>query len=67
MPWPEAVTAQKRYLETIAEEIRQKISEGASLADAASSVGLDEKDNWLLFDEFNARNVSATFAELEWE
>ena len=67
MPWPGAVTAQLRYLQTIAKEIRQKIRDGSSLADAAGSVGLGEKDAWLLFDEFNARNVSAAFAELEWE
>jgi quinoprotein relay system zinc metallohydrolase 2 len=67
MPWPDAMAAQQRYLETISSEIRQFIADGKTLADAAKTVGLTEKDAWLLFDEFNARNVSASFAELEWE
>jgi glyoxylase-like metal-dependent hydrolase (beta-lactamase superfamily II) len=67
MPWPDAMAAQQRYLETIAGEIRRFIADGKTLADAARTVGLTEKDAWLLFDDFNARNVSASFAELEWE
>ena len=67
LPWPDAMAAQQRYLETIAGEIRQFIADGKTLADAAKTVGLTEKDAWLLFDDFNARNVSASFAELEWE
>ena len=38
-----------------------------TLAEAAATVGLSEKDAWLLFKEYHARNVSAAFAELEWE
>lgn len=67
MSWPGAMASQQRYLETIASEIRQFIAGGKTLADAAKTVGLTEKDAWLLFDDFNARNVSASFAELEWE
>ncbi len=40
---------------------------GEDLAEATETAGLSEKDAWLLFNEYHARNVSAAFAELEWE
>lgn len=65
--WPEPLRPQKRYLETIAAEVRRMIREGQSIDEAAVGAGLSEKDAWLLFDAFNARNATAAFAELEWE
>ncbi len=67
MGWPEALTAQLRYLNAIAGEIREYIEQGRTLAEAAKEVGKTEEQAWALFKEFNARNVSAAFAELEWE
>jgi len=65
--WPAAVQPQKQYLQRISADVRRMIKEGRSIAEAAAGVGLSEKDAWVLFDEFNARNVTAAFAELEWE
>ena len=67
MSWPDAMAAEDRYLETIAGDVRQLIKEGRSLTDAMRTAGLSEHDSWKLFNEFNARNVAAAFAELEWE
>lgn len=67
MPWPAALEAEKRYLGTVADEVRTMIEQGKTLAEAAETVGLSEKDAWVLFNEYHARNVSAAFAELEWE
>jgi quinoprotein relay system zinc metallohydrolase 2 len=67
MPWPAAIDAEKRYLSTVAADVRTMIKEGKTLAEAAEKAGLSEKDAWLLFKEYHARNVSAAFAELEWE
>lgn len=67
MPWPSALAAEKRYLGTVADEVRTMIKQGKTLAEAAATVGLSEKDAWELFKEYHARNVSAAFAELEWE
>ncbi len=67
MPWPQAVAPQKQYLQALADEIRTFINEGRPLAEAAAKVGVGQRDAWLLFDDFNARNVSAAYAELEWE
>lgn len=65
--WPEAMQPQKRYLQRISAEVRRMIKEGRSIAEAAAAAGLSEADAWLLFGEFNAGNVTAAFAELEWE
>ncbi len=67
MEWPKALEAEHRYLATIADEIRALIKQGRTLAEATKEVGLSEKDAWELFKEYHARNVSAAFAELEWE
>jgi quinoprotein relay system zinc metallohydrolase 2 len=67
MPWPSALAAEKRYLGTVADEVRTMIKQGKTLAEAAETAGLSEKDAWALFKEYHARNVSAAFAELEWE
>lgn len=67
MPWPDARADQKRYLGSLVAQIRDYIERGVPLAQAAREIGLDERQAWLLFDDFNARNVAAAFAELEWE
>lgn len=67
MTWPDALTPLERYLRTVADEVRTMIKSGKTLAEASKTVGLSEKDAWLLFDEFHVRNVTAAFAELEWE
>ncbi len=67
MQWPDALVEQKRYLNGLVTQIRDYIERGVPLSQAAREIGLDEKQAWLLFDDFNARNVSAAFAELEWE
>jgi quinoprotein relay system zinc metallohydrolase 2 len=67
LPWPAALAAEQRYLNTIADDVRTMIKQGKTLAEAAQTAGLSEKDAWLLFKEYHARNVSAAFAELEWE
>ena len=65
--WPDALAPQRRYLETLATDVRALIAEGASIAEAPERVAQGEKARWKLFEEFHARNVTAAFAELEWE
>jgi len=67
MPWPDAAKPIQRYLAVLIDEIRVLIKENRSLSEATTTVGLSEKDAWKLFQDYHVRNVSAAFAELEWE
>ena len=67
LAWPLALAGERRYLERLARDCRALIKSGASLAQAAATAGVSEKPQWELFEEYNARNATAAFAELEWE
>jgi len=67
MEMPEALTPEQRYLGTIAADVRQLIKDGKTLEDAIETAGFSERDAWKLFDHYHVRNVTAAFAELEWE
>jgi quinoprotein relay system zinc metallohydrolase 2 len=67
VPWPAAAAAEERYLSTLVREIRAIIAHGGDIETAVATVGQSERDRWLLFDEYNGRNVTTAFKELEWE
>lgn len=65
--WHAAVRTQRRYLQRIADGAREVIQDGGTIGQAVEQVGQEEAENWLLFDDYNGRNVTAAFVELEWE
>jgi hypothetical protein len=65
--WPAAVEAEETYLKTLQSEIRTAIKAGKTMEQAIETVGQSQRGAWQLFDDFHKRNVSAAFAELEWE
>jgi quinoprotein relay system zinc metallohydrolase 2 len=65
--WPGALIGERTYLERLESDCRELIKRGVPLADAAQIAGASEKPHWELFDEYNARNATAAFSELEWE
>jgi quinoprotein relay system zinc metallohydrolase 2 len=67
MAWPDAAKPIQHYMQVVTDEIRALLKEDRTLSDAVATVGLSEKDAWKLFEDYHARNVSAAFAELEWE
>jgi quinoprotein relay system zinc metallohydrolase 2 len=67
MEIPQAFGPQRRYLQAIATDVRQQIAKGKTLSEATKTAGFSEKDAWKLFDQYHVRNVTAAFAELEWE
>ena len=67
MPWPDALLPLERYLRTIVDDVRAMIKAGKPISEAIKTAGYSEKNSWELFDDFHVRNVTAAFAELEWE
>jgi quinoprotein relay system zinc metallohydrolase 2 len=65
--WPVSLAPQRRYLERLRDDIRALIARGVSIDIAAQTAGQSEKPSWELFEDYNARNATAAFAELEWE
>ena len=65
--WPGAFADERNYLEKLAADCRDLIKRGVPLADAAQIAGTSEKSHWTLFEEYNARNATAAYSELEWE
>jgi len=65
--WPEALTDQRRYLEALAADIKAMVAKGATIKLAADTAATSERTRWQLFDDYNARNATAAFSEIEWE
>ena len=57
---------QSAYLRGLATDVRAAIKAKRTLAQAVDSVG-HGSGSWLLVDAFHKRNVTAAYAELEWE
>lgn len=66
-PWPQALEAQTAYLETLAADLRAAIAAGVPIAEAVTTTAASQAGQWQLFDAYNPRNATASFAELEWE
>ena len=64
--WPEAMVPEQRYLERLLSDVRAAIKAGKTLAETVSSTE-GAPQGWLLYDQFHRRNVTAAYAELEWE
>ncbi|KRR25787.1 MBL fold metallo-hydrolase [Bradyrhizobium lablabi] len=64
--WPAALADERRYLETLASDVRRLVARGEPIAAAATAAG-SERSRWELYDDFNARNATAAFSEIEWE
>lgn len=65
--WPGVLAPQRRYLSTLVGEVRRLIKDGGTIEQAVATVGRGEAGNWLLFEAYHRRNVTAVFVELEWE
>jgi quinoprotein relay system zinc metallohydrolase 2 len=64
--WPAALADERRYLTTLLSEVRGLVARGAPIT-AAAHAAAAERSNWQLFDDYNARNATAAFSEIEWE
>lgn len=66
-PWPEAAAPTERYLNRLVSDVRASVKAGGTMAEAARTAGREEAPHWQLFDDFNARNATSAYHELEWE
>jgi quinoprotein relay system zinc metallohydrolase 2 len=66
LAWPASLAPEERYLRALLTDVRNAIKAGRTLPEAVASVKPAPGD-WLLSDAFHKRNVSAAYAELEWE
>jgi glyoxylase-like metal-dependent hydrolase (beta-lactamase superfamily II) len=65
--WPAVMDAQAGYLEGLLRDTRAAIRSRLTMQQAIESVGVPPASHWLLTDRFHRRNVTAAYAELEWE
>ena len=67
VPWPASLAPEERYFDTLVADIRRLQKSHGTLEQATKTAGMEEKDRWALFEDYNARNVTEAFVELEWE
>jgi quinoprotein relay system zinc metallohydrolase 2 len=65
--WKAALEKEKRYLSALLADIRGSIKKGVIMETAMDTAAASEKDQWLLFDIVNRRNVNLLYPALEWE
>ena len=65
--WPAALNDERRYLDRLAADVRGLIAGGKPITVAADSAAASERSRWKLFDDYNARNATTAFSEIEWE
>lgn len=62
-----ASEALRSYLVTVRDGVRAEIKKDAGIEAATKTVAQSQKDKWALFADYNARNVTEAYKELEWE
>lgn len=65
--WNQALNNEQRYLETLLADVRNSIQQGESMEQSMDTAAASEKENWVLFDNVNRRNVNLIYPKLEWE
>jgi glyoxylase-like metal-dependent hydrolase (beta-lactamase superfamily II) len=66
LAWPEAIAPQERYLRQLLRGVRAALKARRTLSETLALPD-EGREHWLLFDRFHKRNVTATYAELEWD
>jgi len=65
--WPAVMDAQADYLNGLLRDTRAAIRNRLTIQQAVDSIGVPPASHWLLTERFHRRNVTAAYAELEWE
>jgi len=65
--WPAALADERRYLSMLLSDVRASNKNGEPLRAAAEKAAAEERPRWQLFGDYNTRNATAAFSEIEWE
>ncbi len=65
--WPGALADERRYLMVLLADLRASNKKGEPIRTAADKAAASERPHWELFDDYNTRNATAAFSEIEWE
>ena len=65
--WPAVLDAQAEYLSGLLRDTRAAIRDRWTIQQAVERIGAPPASQWLLAERFHRRNVTAGYAELEWE
>ena len=57
----------RTYLVTLRDGVEAEIKDNGSIENAVKTVAQTEKPKWALFDDYNGRNVTEAYKELEWQ
>lgn len=63
----EALLPMLSYFRRMIKEIRTLHDMGINIETAQKEVAKDNKENWLLFNDYHISNVTKAYSELEWE
>ena len=66
-PWPDAARPQRDYLLYLRDQVRAALTRNRTLEQAVDEIPPPSGALWLLAADNHARNVTASFTELEWE
>ena len=67
LPWPEAAADERAYLRALQGDLRMAIRAGWPLSRALVDIKPQGREHWRLIEDYHRRNVSAGYAEMEWE
>ena len=65
--WPAALEAQRAYLARLRDDVRAALKDGRTMQQATAGIPPEQSGGWALIEDFHRRNVTAGYAELEWE
>ena len=65
--WRAALDKQRHYLAGVRDGVRGALADKRTIADAVETLASTGTDGWLLTEDFHRRNLTAAYAELEWE
>jgi quinoprotein relay system zinc metallohydrolase 2 len=67
LPWPQALDSERAYFDRLAKDVKMSIAKGEPVDTADKTAAQSQRDDWRLFDDYNARNATAAYSEYEWD